>query len=106
DAAQHLEQRALAGSVSAHDAERFTAAQLEADVCENLQALEPPRTEHAEDMLAHRFPPHRRNPECLGDAFELDQRHHRYSAARGLNCRKMASPATRQIATSSARQRC
>ena len=69
DAAEDLEQRALAAAVAAHDAERLAAAAAsKLTSSSTCSVLEAPRLEHAEDVLAHRVAAHARDPERLRDA--------------------------------------
>ncbi len=105
-AADDLQQRALAAAVAAHDAERLALSHLEANPLEHLKPLEAPRLEQPEHVLADGVAADGRNPERLRDGANIDDRHHRYSAARGASRRNIAQPAASAIATTPARHRC
>ena len=61
NAAEHLQQRALAAAVAPHDAECLAGVQFEADALERLKSIERLPFEQSEDVLADRVAPHARN---------------------------------------------
>ena len=54
DAGQALQQRALAAAVAPDDAEELPARDLEADVVDGLEHVEPPRAERVQHPLLER----------------------------------------------------
>src|SRR5438046_1125077 len=109
DAAEDLEQRALARSVAPHDRDRLAAIDLQVDLSQHAQRLDPRRSKESEDVLANRLPPDARNPEALGDIPGLDDWRlgHLYtcSAARGAWRWNTAMPSPRIVSVAARRSR-
>ena len=104
DAAEDLQQRALATAVAPHDAQRLTAIDAEVEPVEYLQPLEAARLEQTHHVLADRVPANRRNPERFRDALRFDDSH-RCSAARGDSRRNSIQPIASDSAVMTARHR-
>ena len=77
DTADDFEERALAAAVPPHDPDGFPPSYGQRDSVQHLQALETPRLEDTQHMLAESLPVHCGNPEPLGNRVDFDDGHAR-----------------------------
>src|SRR5262245_62027423 len=88
DPGNQLEERALAGSVASHQADRFPAPDAQADRLQDFEPFVRNRTKQIKGVLPDGAPPHGGNRERLAHVLNLDRdvgmrRHHRCSATPG-----------------------